>query len=117
VQSLSAVLAAEARVLHTAERHGEVDVGAAGQQLLGGPALSAMARLPERFVYGLAAGNRDRREEFLDAGPCWLVPGCPNVPVLEQRLARLLAGRPEVTVTQRVIADAAEAACRGCVGD
>ena len=37
------------------------------------------------------------------------LPGCPNAPVLEQRLAGLLAGRPEVTVTLRVISDAAEA--------
>ena len=37
------------------------------------------------------------------------VPGCPNARVLEERLVRLLAGRPEVTVTLRVISDAAEA--------
>jgi len=29
------------------------------------------------------------------------VPGCPNARVLKQRLAGLLAGRPEVTVTRR----------------
>jgi len=44
------------------------------------------------------------------------VPGCPNAPVLEQRLAGLLAGRPEVTMTRRVIADAAEAARWGMRG-
>jgi predicted DsbA family dithiol-disulfide isomerase len=44
------------------------------------------------------------------------VPGCPNAPALEQRLAGLLAGRPEVTVTRRVISDAAEAARWGMRG-
>jgi predicted DsbA family dithiol-disulfide isomerase len=44
------------------------------------------------------------------------VPGCPNARVLEQRLAGLLAGRPEVTMTRRVIADAAEAARWGMRG-
>jgi hypothetical protein len=44
------------------------------------------------------------------------VPGCPNARVLEQRLAGLLAARPEVTVTRRVIADAAEAARWGMRG-
>ena len=44
------------------------------------------------------------------------VAGCPNAPVLEQRLAGLLAGRPEVTVTRLVISDAAEAARRGMRG-
>jgi hypothetical protein len=44
------------------------------------------------------------------------VPGCTNARVLEQRLAGLLAGRPEVTVTRRVISDAAEAAVWGMRG-
>ena len=44
------------------------------------------------------------------------VPGCPNASVLEQRLAGLLSGRPEVAVTRRVIADAAEAARWGMRG-
>lgn len=44
------------------------------------------------------------------------VPGCPNARMLEQRLAGLLAGRPEVTVTRRVISDAAEAARWGMRG-
>jgi len=44
------------------------------------------------------------------------VPGCPNARALEQRLAGLLAGRPEVTVTRRVISDAAEAARWGMRG-
>ena len=38
------------------------------------------------------------------------VPGCPNVSLLERRLAEALAGGPPVTVRRRVIADAAEAA-------
>lgn len=38
------------------------------------------------------------------------VPGCPNAPVLEQRLAEALVGRPGVTVQRRVIADLPEAA-------
>ena len=44
------------------------------------------------------------------------VPGCPNAPVLEQRLAEALAGRPGLTVTRRVIADAADAARWGMCG-
>jgi hypothetical protein len=44
------------------------------------------------------------------------LPGCPNAAVLEQRLAGLLAGRPEVTVTRRVIAGEAEAARWGMHG-
>ena len=43
------------------------------------------------------------------------VPGCPNAPLLEQRLAEALAGRPAVTVW-RVIADADEAARDGMCG-
>ncbi len=38
------------------------------------------------------------------------VPGCPNAPVLEQRLAEVLAGWPGVTVRRRVIANEADAA-------
>jgi hypothetical protein len=44
------------------------------------------------------------------------VPGCPNTRVLEQRLAGLLAGRPEVTMTRLVITDAAEVARLGMRG-
>lgn len=44
------------------------------------------------------------------------VPGCPNAPVLEQRLAEALAGWPAATVTRRVIADAHEAARWGMRG-
>jgi hypothetical protein len=44
------------------------------------------------------------------------VPGCPNAPVLEQRLAEALAGRPAPTVARRVIADADEAARWGMRG-
>jgi hypothetical protein len=43
------------------------------------------------------------------------VPGCPNLPLLEQRLAEALAGRPAVTV-RRVIASAGEAAQCGMCG-
>lgn len=44
------------------------------------------------------------------------VPDCPNAPVLEQRLAEVLAGRPGVRVRRRVVADAAEAARWGMCG-
>ena len=37
------------------------------------------------------------------------VPGCPNVPVLQQRLAEVLADWPGVTLQWRVIANVAEA--------
>jgi hypothetical protein len=37
------------------------------------------------------------------------VPGCPNAPMLERRLAMVLAGRPAVTITRQVITDAAMA--------
>ena len=43
------------------------------------------------------------------------VPGCPNVPLLEQRLAEALAGRAAVLV-RRVIASADEAARCGMCG-
>ena len=38
------------------------------------------------------------------------VPGCPNVPVLQQRLAEVLADWPGVMLRWRVIADVADAA-------
>jgi hypothetical protein len=44
------------------------------------------------------------------------VPGCQNAPLLEKRLAEVLAGRPGVTVQRRVITELAEAAQWGCVG-
>lgn len=44
------------------------------------------------------------------------VPGCPNAPELERRLALVLAGRPAVTVTRQVISGAAEAARWGMHG-
>jgi hypothetical protein len=39
------------------------------------------------------------------------VPGCPNAPVLEQRLAEVLADGPAATVTRRVIAEAHVSMC------
>jgi predicted DsbA family dithiol-disulfide isomerase len=44
------------------------------------------------------------------------VPGCPNAPVLERRLAVALADWPEVTVTRQVITDEAMAAEWGMHG-
>jgi hypothetical protein len=44
------------------------------------------------------------------------VPGCPNAPELERRLAAVLARRPAVTVTRQVIADQGEAARWGMHG-
>ena len=44
------------------------------------------------------------------------VPGCRSAPVLEQRLAQVLTGRPAVTVERRVIADENEAAQWGMHG-
>ena len=44
------------------------------------------------------------------------VPDCPNAPVLQQRLAGRVAGRPGVTVTRREITDLAEAARWGMHG-
>jgi hypothetical protein len=44
------------------------------------------------------------------------VPGCPNVMLLEERLAQVLEGRRDVTVSRQVIADEDEAASRGMHG-
>jgi hypothetical protein len=44
------------------------------------------------------------------------VPGCPNVPLLEARLAQVLAGRPGVTVRRVVLDDPAEVARWGMHG-
>ena len=44
------------------------------------------------------------------------VPDCPSALVLQHRLAGLLAGRPDVTVTLRVVADVAEAVRWGMRG-
>jgi predicted DsbA family dithiol-disulfide isomerase len=46
------------------------------------------------------------------------VPGCPNAPVVEQRLAEALAGRPdvEVTVVRRVAGTQAQAERYGMRG-
>src|SRR6266567_9312473 len=44
------------------------------------------------------------------------VPDCPNEPVLRDRLAQVLAGHPDATVTRRVIQDDAGAARYGMHG-
>ncbi len=44
------------------------------------------------------------------------VPGCPNGPVLTQRLATVLGDDPEVPVVQRSVTDPEEAARRGMHG-
>jgi hypothetical protein len=44
------------------------------------------------------------------------VPDCPNVTLLEERLAQVLAGRRDVTVSRHVVADQEEAARRGMHG-
>jgi hypothetical protein len=44
------------------------------------------------------------------------VPGCPNGPVLTQRLATVLGDNPEVPVVQRSVTDPEEAARRGMHG-
>lgn len=44
------------------------------------------------------------------------VPGCPNGPVLTQRLAAVLGENPEVPVVQRTVTDPEEAARRGMHG-
>jgi Alkylmercury lyase len=44
------------------------------------------------------------------------VPGCPNAVLLEERLAQVLAGRRDVSVSRQVIDDEQEAARRGMHG-
>jgi hypothetical protein len=44
------------------------------------------------------------------------VPGCPKAPLLEQRLARLLAGRPGARVSRHVVGSDEEAARLGMSG-
>jgi hypothetical protein len=44
------------------------------------------------------------------------VPDCPNAPVLEERLAEALVGRPAVPVVRQLITDAAQAARSGMHG-
>jgi hypothetical protein len=44
------------------------------------------------------------------------VPGCPNMMLLEDRLAQVLEGRHDVSVSRHVIADQEEAARRGMHG-
>jgi predicted DsbA family dithiol-disulfide isomerase len=44
------------------------------------------------------------------------VPGCPNAPVLAERLAAVLHGRADVSVSHQVISDEGEAARRGMRG-
>jgi hypothetical protein len=44
------------------------------------------------------------------------VPGCPSVAVLEQRLARVLRGRPGITLARHEVADLDEAIRLGLLG-
>ena len=44
------------------------------------------------------------------------VPDCPNAGLLEQRLAQVLDGRPDVTVSRYVVEDQDEATRRGMRG-
>jgi hypothetical protein len=44
------------------------------------------------------------------------VPGCPNAALLEKRLAIVVTGLPEVTVTRKVIDDELRAAALGMRG-
>jgi hypothetical protein len=44
------------------------------------------------------------------------VPDCPHTPVLDERLAQVLAGRPDVSVVRRVITDGRAAARSGMRG-
>lgn len=44
------------------------------------------------------------------------VPACPNLPLLQQRLAQALAGGPDVEVTQYLVEDQDQAAAMGMVG-
>ena len=44
------------------------------------------------------------------------VPDCPNAPLLEQRLADLVAAAPDVTVKRRIVSDEAEATQLGMRG-
>jgi hypothetical protein len=44
------------------------------------------------------------------------VPGCPNLPVLDDRLAAVLDGRADVSVSHEVITDEREAARWGMHG-
>jgi hypothetical protein len=44
------------------------------------------------------------------------VPDCPNAPVLEERLAAVVDGRADVSVSHEVIASEPDAASRGMHG-
>src|SRR5450755_2746305 len=44
------------------------------------------------------------------------VPGCPHLPLLEERLAQVLDGRSDVTMSRQVIATEDEAARSGMHG-
>jgi hypothetical protein len=44
------------------------------------------------------------------------VPGCPGAAVLTERLARLLAGRPDVHLDRQVVTDDAQAVALGMSG-
>jgi hypothetical protein len=60
-------------------------------------------------------GTRPEGSELMEL-TVLAVPGCRSAPVLEQRLAQVLTGRPAVTVERRVIADEIEAARWGMHG-
>ena len=59
---------------------------------------------------------RQAREEAAMDLTVLAVPDCPNVTLLEQRLAQVIEGRRDVTVSRQVIADQDEAARRGMHG-
>jgi hypothetical protein len=44
------------------------------------------------------------------------VPDCPSAPLMAERVAGLITGRPGVTLTRRVVTDEAEAARLGMRG-
>jgi hypothetical protein len=74
-------------------------------------ALGAVRSFQVRQSAGISLG-RERGMELTVLS----VPGCPNAPELERRLAVVLAGQPAVTVTRLVISDMAEAARWGMHG-
>src|SRR5258708_34142103 len=59
------------------------------------------------------SGSRPGRERLMEL-TVLSVPDCPNVPVLERRLAVLLAGRPALSGTRRAVPAPALAGCQRC---